>query len=352
MKVALITDTHYGVRNDSTIFLDYQQKFIHNVFIPYLRANQITEVIHLGDLVDRRKYININTAKRMREEFINPLSFCNTHVICGNHDIYNKNTNEINVFEELFSTSSLIVHTSAKHVKISDNSVLFVPWITVENYQHTMQTIKDSDAQLCFGHLELMGFEMDRGHIMQHGMDRKIFSKFDMTFSGHFHHKSENNNIYYLGAPYQMTWADYGCQRGFHTFDFDTRELQFIPNPYQLFHMIEYDDSTSKTIEQILATVDLSSVSGAYCKIVVKAKNNPYLFDMFVSHIEELSPFDLKIVQQAQINLYNDQMADQCEDTPTLLSRAIEQLEVSVDKNELKKLIDGLYKQAMQLEQA
>ena len=58
MKYALITDTHFGVRNDSQILLEYQKKFYDEIFFPYLDKNDIKHIVHLGDLVDRRKSIN------------------------------------------------------------------------------------------------------------------------------------------------------------------------------------------------------------------------------------------------------------------------------------------------------
>ena len=94
MKIALITDTHWGVRNDQLAFLDNNKKFLDDIFFPYLDAHSIDTVIHLGDLVDRRKYLNINTAKRLRDDFIRPLHRreIRPYLIIGNHDTYYKNT--------------------------------------------------------------------------------------------------------------------------------------------------------------------------------------------------------------------------------------------------------------------
>ena len=58
MKIALITDTHFGARNDSLLFLDFFRKFYENIFFPTLKERGIKEIIHLGDVVDRRKFIN------------------------------------------------------------------------------------------------------------------------------------------------------------------------------------------------------------------------------------------------------------------------------------------------------
>ena len=54
MKIALITDQHFGGKSDSNSFNDYIEKFYTNQFFPYLKENNIDTVIDLGDTFDRR----------------------------------------------------------------------------------------------------------------------------------------------------------------------------------------------------------------------------------------------------------------------------------------------------------
>ena len=69
MKIALLNDTHFGCRNDSPAFIEYQNRFYNEVFFPYIRENNINTLIHLGDVVDRRKFINHNTAHNFKNNF-------------------------------------------------------------------------------------------------------------------------------------------------------------------------------------------------------------------------------------------------------------------------------------------
>ena len=69
MKIALITDTHFGARNDSEVFNDYFFKFYDNTFFPYLEEHNIKHCIHLGDITDRRKFINFKTLQKFRHDF-------------------------------------------------------------------------------------------------------------------------------------------------------------------------------------------------------------------------------------------------------------------------------------------
>ena len=102
MKVAIVTDTHFGARNDSADFLDYFVRFYDELFFPMLETRGIKTILHLGDIVDRRKFISYVTLRRMRECFIDRLENYEAHILVGNHDIPYKNTNDINAMRELF----------------------------------------------------------------------------------------------------------------------------------------------------------------------------------------------------------------------------------------------------------
>jgi DNA repair exonuclease SbcCD nuclease subunit len=349
MRVVLITDTHWGVRSDSAIFLDYQKKFIDNILLPYIDNNKIDTVIHLGDLVDRRKYINYVTAERMKNDFLKPLDLraVDTHIIAGNHDIYHKNTNEVNALRELVAGkyNNIRVYTNPTEVTIGDLPILFVPWIVPETRQLTIDRINHTSAEVCFGHLELNGFEMDKGSVCTTGEDKKIFERFDIVCSGHFHHKNTIDGIYYLGAPYQMTWADYNDTKGFHVFDTETRGLQFIENPYTLFNIVYYNDVKYK-LDQMVEQANKLSIEQSYTKIIVDQKSKPYQFDRFVTLIEQKQPHDLKVVDRVALIIDNTSIIDQAEDTLTILTRSLDEAEISVDKDAAKALLKQLYNQA------
>lgn len=209
MKIALITDQHFGARNDSIQFHEYYNKFYSEYFFPTLEAEGITEIVELGDIFDRRKYVNFDTLYRAREYFFDPIIAKNykLHCIVGNHDIYFKNTNRVNAPMLLVEEASDNIHVydNPTVVNIDGLNILFMPWINNANYEEAMASVENSPAQVCMGHLELKGFEMYKGAVIDAGMPHSTFKKFDMVMSGHFHHKSTRDNVHYLGAPYEMT---------------------------------------------------------------------------------------------------------------------------------------------------
>ena len=353
MRIALITDTHWGARGDSQAFADFFNKFYYGFFFPYLKENNITQIIHLGDIVDRRKYINYLTAKNLRK-FV---GHCDTSgikldVLIGNHDTSFKNTNEVNSMNELFEHSSYDVsyYSSPTTKEFDGLKIALLPWVCSGNYDESMKFVNETDAQILFGHLEIQGFEMYRGSFNDHGFDAKQFDKFDMVLSGHFHHKSSRGHIHYLGAPYEMTWSDYNDPRGFHIFDTDTRELLFIENPYKMFSKIHYDDA-GKTMDEVLL-FDPAPYKNQYVKVIIHSKENPLWFDMFIDKLEKTGVSDLQVLDDhLNLNLEDDgDIINEAEDTLTILRKVVDGMDTSIDKKKLDIFLQNLYTEALSIE--
>jgi len=351
-KIALITDSHWGCRNDSPVFAKHISRYYKNVFFPYLEEHGINYVVHLGDIVDRRKYINFVTAKNLDNDFIEPIykNKLFLHAIIGNHDTYFKNTNEINSMNVLYRDNAHFnYYSEPTEFSIDGCKILFMPWICSDNYEQCMSAIEMTDAQVLFGHLELNGFEMYKGSPNNHGFDPKLFDKFDIVCSGHFHHKSSKGNINYLGAPYEMTWSDYDDPRGFHVFDTSTRELTFIQNNDKIFHKIFYNDADSDYME--IVNQDFSQYVDCIIKVVVKQKTNLHMFDLFIDKLEKAGVADLQVVEDhLNLNLeLDDDLLEEAEDTFSLLNKYASQVSKS-DNEQLTLLLQELYNEALMVE--
>lgn len=357
MKIAILGDTHFGIRNDSQAFHDYYEKFYANVFFPYLKEKGIKRIIQLGDLFDRRKYVNFYTLKRSREYFFDQIveNDLFMDVFVGNHDTYFKNTNEVNSPELLLQDYAgfVRVHSSPTNIYPDDDltPIALLPWVCAQNYDECMEFIQNTKAQVLLGHLELSGFEMYRGAINDHGMDAKLFDRFDTVMSGHFHHKSSRGNIHYLGTPYEMTWSDFDDPRGFHIFDTETRELEFIQNPYNMFQKWFYDDTKWDTFEYING-FDFSLAKDTYVKVIVKNKTNPFWFDTYIDRLEKAGALDIQVVED-NLNLQLEDDTDiinEAEDTMTILTKVVDQWDTPVDKKRLDSFLRNLYNEALEVE--
>ena len=352
MKIALITDTHAGARGDSLVFNEFFMKFWENTFFPYIEENNIKHIIHLGDVVDRRKFISFVTLNSWRTRFFDRLrnSGVTMDVIVGNHDVTYKNTNEINAMDELFhGYDNINTFTSPTEKLYDGKNIALCPWINSSNYTESLDFLSKTTAKVVFGHFDITGFEMDRGNVSHDGLSADIFSSFYSAYSGHFHHKSSKGNIQYLGNPYEITWADHDDPRGFHIFDTDTLDTEFIRNPHTIFHKIFYDD-TNQTMEY-WKDFDYSAYGNTYIKLVVLNKTNTYQFDYALNNLYNVSPADLTIVEDiVEPSESSVEIVDESEDTMTILSKYIDQLTIDVDSDKLKRLLKKLYVESLEME--
>ena len=346
MKIALLNDTHFGCRNDSPAFIEYQNRFYNEIFFPYLQQYDIKTLIHLGDVVDRRKFINHNTAHNFKKVFFNRLEEMNidTHIIIGNHDTYYKNTNEVNAMQNLNINKGAKVYTHATEVEFDGLPILFIPWICDDNEAETVRTIDNTKAVIAMGHLEVKGFEMHSGHMNEHGLDKSVFKRFEKVMSGHFHKKSDDGHIYYLGTQYEMTWSDYRCPKGFHIFDTETREISRVPNPMLMFKKITYNDKDNDYDK-----IDITEYDKHFVKMYIsnKTDNDMYerLMDRFYNKIN-VHAIDV-IEDPTDIGAsVSENILDQGEDTLTFLGNYIDQVDTDLDKQKLKAFAKELYSEA------
>lgn len=341
MKILLITDQHFGVRNDNQSFINLYKKFYGEIVIPFIRAANIRQVIALGDTFDKRRSVNFMSLNEAKDMWFNPLDEMGVrlHMLVGNHDIYYKNTLRINAPRELLGEySNIVIHDVPNTVTFDGLDILFLPWICDDNRDRAFGEIQNTSARVCMGHLELNGFEAHPGHMMTNGMDKTLFSKFDKVFSGHYHMKSSEGNVVYLGNPYQLYWNDYGCKRGFHVFDTETLSTTFYRNPFTMFHKLEYNNG-----------MDIpDNLDGTYVKLIVSDKGDYSKFDYTVKQLQDMGLADLKIIEDLHIDLEDSEVLE-TEDTMTLLDKYIDEIDLKVDSNNIKNIMRSLYIEACEL---
>ena len=344
MKVLLITDQHFGVRNDNQNFIDHYRKFYSEVVIPFVDANKIDTIINLGDTFDKRRSINYMSLDEAKKMWFDPITDLGCHMtsLVGNHDIYYKNTLRINAPTELLGEyENFDTVDKPTTLNYDGLDILMLPWICEENYDKTLRIITESEAPVCMGHLELNGFEAHPGHVMQTGTDMYVFQKFKKVFSGHYHTKSNMDNCYYLGNPYQLYWSDYGARRGFHVFDTETLRTTFYRNPYNTFHKLYYNNKLVAPSEEEL--------EGTFVKLIVEDKGDYAKFDYNVRKLQDIGLADLKIVEDLSVNLEEGETTVETEDTLTLLDNYIDEIEVKVNKDNVKSVMRSLYMEASEL---
>tara|TARA_Y100001968_G_scaffold324238_1_gene363188 strand:+ start:958 stop:2004 length:1047 start_codon:yes stop_codon:yes gene_type:complete len=347
MKIAIITDQHLDGRKGSLAFWNYWYKFYDEIFFPTLEREGITTVFDLGDTFDNRKSMDYNTLARIKEDYFDRLAKYDVHMILGNHTTYYKNTNKINSPELLLEQyKNITLYTEPKELQIDSKKFMMLPWINSGNKEQAMKALEDTDAPIVCGHLEINGFEVTPGMFYENSqaLGLNSFKKFERVWSGHFHHKSKRGNVHYLGNPYQMFWNDYKDNRGFHIYDTESNRLRFVENPFEIFEKIYYRDT-----ENDYNKYDVQYYKDKFIKLVVEEKRDYQMFETLVDRLYNVGVHDVKVVETL---VHGDEVDDtdlETKDTLTLLNEYIDEVEMSVDKSDLKNLMHSLYTESCEV---
>ena len=346
MKIAIITDQHFGARKSSKILHDYYGKFYKDVFFPYLKEHKIDTVIDMGDTFDNRRNIDLWAMDWARNNYFDILRDMGVtlHSIVGNHTAYYKDTNQINTIDLLLRQyDNITVYSEAKEIKIDNLDILLLPWINSENERKTLDIIKKSKSKIAMGHLELNGFVATRGHMMEDGMDIDVYDKFDKVYSGHYHTRSDNGKIYYLGNPYEMFWNDVNDTRGFHIFDTETTEHSPVNNPYKIFYNVYYEDTPYQLF-------DASEYKDKIVKVIVRKKTEQKKFEKFLDKLYSVGVHELKIVENFAIQENEEFEVEETENTISILNRYIDESDMDCDKSIVKGILQKIYSEACEVE--
>lgn len=351
MKIALLNDTHCGIRNSSQIMMDYQERFYGEVFFPYLKENGITKILHLGDYYDNRKFINFKALEHNRQIFLEKLREYKIHmdIIPGNHDVYYKNTNDLSALKELLGHYMEEVRIIEKPMVVNYDGLdmALVPWINAENEEESLKFLQTCKASVVGAHLELEGFEMQAGIPCTHGMSPAVFDRFETVLSGHFHTRSQSGNIHYLGSQMEFFWSDAHDPKYFHVYDTDTRELTPVQNTVTLFEKIYYDDTAKNPM-----LMDLRHLDSKFVKVIVTNKSDPKLFDSFIDRVNSRKIHELKIAENFEefvgAAVSDDKVS--VESTEDLLYTYIDAVDTPLDKNRIKSMVRELMVEAQTLE--
>jgi len=345
MKVAIITDQHFGARKNSKLFHDYFLKFYNDIFFPTLEEQGITTIVDMGDTFDSRKGIDFSALSWAKNNYYDRLQEMGVkvHTIVGNHTAYYKNTNQVNAVDLLLREyDNVTVYSEPTEVMLGQLPVLFIPWINQENEDKTFKLIEKTTCSCAMGHLELQGFRVNKQIIMEHGLESKLFGKFSRVYSGHYHTRSDNGLVYYLGNPYEMFWTDVGDTRGFHLFDTETVTHEPVNNPFRLFHNIYYEDTNYQTF-------DTRDYENKIVKVVVRKKSDTKKFEKFIDKLYSSGVAELKIVENFAIQESENFEIFESEDTLSILNRYIEEAEINLDKSIVQKVIQEIYQEACEL---
>lgn len=229
MTNIIITDTHFGVKQNSITWFNSQSEFIYKQLIPYIESKKgYIRLIHMGDVFDSRSTISVYIANRVRQIFKDLANVCDEIVvIAGNHDFYSPNSDE---FDSLGLVLNDIPNVRlVRRETYFDGESLFIPWYQWDNINiNAYNEIKQDSVKYVFAHTDIVT------------SDPKINEDI-CIFSGHMHHPFKSGNRYNLGSCYSLDFSDCNSSRGFHVLEDD--KLKYIANEHSIrFWRIRNED--------------------------------------------------------------------------------------------------------------
>jgi len=347
MKICFLGDIHFGARSDSLFFLENQIKSLNRV-VEYCEENNIDTIIQLGDIFDRRKYINFNTLNIAKKSFFDVLLKKNIRmiVVIGNHDTFHKNTSVINSPTLLLSEyENITIIEKYREIDFDGCQIGMAAWINSENYEEITTSIRSSKAELLCGHFELNSIY--NNSVEFDGDEQSLFGKFSQVFSGHYHIWSSCSNFCYVGCVTQLTWNDYGHLKSFMIFDVETRNTEKIIIEEYLFEMIDYSDDID------LVRFDYSIFQDKIVRVRVPSfeQISRNKFDIFIERLVSIT-HTTEVIESSidfwKANLESDS-ENSSDDTLSLLKNHVDLIvqDRSFDRAKIISEIDELYQEAL-----
>ena len=156
MKVAIITDQHFGAKKGNQHLHEHFLKFYNNVFFPTIEEHGVEAIIDMGDTFDVRKGIDfwsLDWVKRNYYDRIRDLQLP-VHTVVGNHTAFYKDTNAINTIQLLLREyDNVYCYADPVEIRLGSMNALLVPWINNENREDTLALMDRTKAPVVFGHL-------------------------------------------------------------------------------------------------------------------------------------------------------------------------------------------------------
>lgn len=351
-KIALISDVHFGCRNNSEIYLEIIKKLFTQTLANILDTNNITDVRILGDLFDCRNNINVRTLNVAMDVFrwykINKPNI-KFKILLGNHDIYYKNRIDVNSIEFLRNLGNIEVIDAVTTETLCGKSIISYPWLVPGSNEHShFLSIANGTKKydLCLGHFEVRGFEISKGVYDTENLEVSLFKNFGKVYTGHYHLRNTIENVSYLGCPFQQTWGDYGDEKGITILNVEDNTSQFIRNESSPeFLKIFVDDLQNKNISK------LKRIKGNHVKFMIDKKVDESWIIKARAKIESCEPLTFEVENTIIETQLDDTDIDitKISDPFSLLMECVENitLEEDIDKTELKKYLMDIYSESL-----
>lgn len=336
-KIAIFSDLHLGVHQNSDFWHKISVEWC-TWFVADVKSRGIETVYFLGDFFHHRDFISVKTI-HVAHKILSMFEGLNLKMIVGNHDCFFKDKSTINSVSILNGYDFIDVVDELKYVSYGGKTFALCPWGV---------KVKDvKDADVVFGHFEITSFFMNTYRVCDHGEDYTDFENFSLVFSGHFHKRqtkqiSEKSKVLYVGNPFQTDFNDIGNEKGYHIFDTQTKDVEFIENVNTPKHL---QTSLSTIIKLTDIKEDFKVFTNNIVKLVVDKNISIKHMNILLSRIKDFNPIDVRV--DYDVNYKKVRIEEEIADLSGLnIEHAITEFVDMVDikqKGEVVKFVLDLY---------
>ena len=249
-KVLVFTDLHIGLKGAQKNRLAICARVVKKI-IDYTVANGIGTILFLGDW-NHTRVSTENNALNVSYRLMQALAkVAKVYAILGNHDIYMKNSLDINSLVIFKDLANVVLVDKVMEASINGNKSLLIPWLGD-------LTAYDKESQdMLFGHFDISSKFLIKSYVADNAaksvseeLGKELSADKDLglvgdligdfvdvakktgkIFSGHIHgHKeflSKGRWFSFVGSPYQQNLGELGCKCGFYVID-EANNAKFV----------------------------------------------------------------------------------------------------------------------------
>ncbi len=222
------------------------------------------------------------------------------HMLVGNHDMSNPD-----------NSMNSILFTFSDYVKVIPDYYFFdsggtrIHFLSYTNKLFENFILAEGKKNILIAHLDILGFTMPNGFASKSGFKRDDFKDFDLVISGHYHKHQSQENIVYVGSPYQTNFAERDQPHGFLIVDSDTATWEFI----------EYLKAPKYKVITVnkLSDINTDNLYGNFIKIklvshkISKSKLRERLYDLGARSADVIPPEDVKEIEKYYDNTFGEE---------------------------------------------
>lgn len=230
-RIWIVGDIHLGIRAASMDWFDISKKYFEEYLIPLIEKNykEGDILLQLGDLFENRQTLNLKFNSYAIEVLERLGKMLPVYIICGNHDIYYKKTNDVTSLDSIKYIPNIFLYKEPTMVQFGKTECLMMPWRA--DYKEEGITLDAfPKAEYVFCHSEMQGVMLNRKSVQHEGTKVSKFKNYSRVYSGHIHYSQTIKNVVMVGNAYQMTRSDHNNPKGAYLLDLKTNEHTFYEN--------------------------------------------------------------------------------------------------------------------------